>query len=124
MKITSDLAEATVLQALGTRLERHRIEAGLTQAALAEQAGISKRTLERTEAGLGCELTTLIRLLRILKLSEGFDTLIPELPPSPMAQLKLQGRQRQRVVHSRKKTALAAAAKSPPKKTWTWAKGS
>jgi predicted ATPase/transcriptional regulator with XRE-family HTH domain len=34
-------------------LRQHRIEAGLTQAALAEQAGLSTRGIQRLEAGLG-----------------------------------------------------------------------
>lgn len=113
MKITSDLTDAAVLQALGSRLERQRIEANLTQAALAEQAGVAKRTLERIEAGLGCELSTLVRLLRVLDLSTGFDSLIPELPPSPIAQLKLKGKQRRRV-HTKPPSA--------PAKSWSWRK--
>jgi len=111
MKITSDLTDATVLRALGSRLERQRIEANLTQAALAEQAGVAKRTLERIEAGLGCELSTLVRLLRVLDLSTGFDSLIPELPPSPIAQLQLKGKQRRRV-HTKPPSA--------PAKSWSW----
>jgi DNA-binding XRE family transcriptional regulator len=118
MRITPDLTDTAVLQALGSRLERQRIEANLTQAALADQAGISKRTLERVEAGHGCELVTLVRLLRVLGLTEGFENLIPELPPSPLAQLKLQGQARKRV-HAK---AKAARVDAPPValKPWKW----
>lgn len=108
-----DLTDAAVLEVLGSRLERRRIEAQLTQAALAERAGIAKRTLERIEAGHGCELVTLLRLLRVLDLSDGVDALIPELPPSPIARLKLKGRERRRVRGPR---APAAA----PRRAWEW----
>ncbi|MGH7747937.1 MAG: helix-turn-helix domain-containing protein, partial [Candidatus Dormibacteria bacterium] len=62
MRLTPDLTDAAVLQELGVRLARQRIDAGFTQANLATQAGVSKRTLERVEAGHGAELVTLIRL--------------------------------------------------------------
>lgn len=124
MIITSDLGDAAIAQVLGERIERYRIEAGLTQAELAERAGIGKRTLERVEAGHGAELVTLIRILRTLNAVDGFDRLLPELPPSPMEQLKLRGKQRQRVAHSRGRSKVRAhpepARESAPAKPWTW----
>ena len=41
MKITTELTDMAVLHEIGERLERRRIDAGLTQAQLAEEAGIS-----------------------------------------------------------------------------------
>ncbi len=111
MKITADLTDAGTMQELGARLERQRIEANLTQGALAAGAGVSKRTLERIEAGHGCELSTLIRLLRVLHLAGGLDALIPELEPSPIAQLQLRGQARRRV--GRKRAV-------PSAKAWSW----
>ena len=140
MRLTSDLTDEAILRTLGERIERQRIEAGITQAELAREAGISKRTLERIEGGNGCELVMLIRVLRTLKLAEGFNALVPELPPSPMAQLKLRGKQRRRVVHPRgarppspaptpaslphspspAKRPQASTPSSTPRKPWTW----
>lgn len=116
MNITTELTDDAIAQILGERIERYRIEAGLTQAALAERAGIGKRTVERVEAGGGAELTTLIRVLRALNALEGFERLLPELPPSPIEQLKLRGKQRQRVSHPR----LNQVSESSPAKSWTW----
>ena len=112
MRITPDLTDAAVLQCLGARLERRRIDANLTQAALATRAGVSKRTLERIEAGQGCELVSLVRLLRVLNLVAGLEGLIPDLPPSPIEQLERRGRERRRV--------RAAAPKAAPARTWEW----
>lgn len=123
MHITSELTDAAVLQALGERIEQSRIGAGLTQAELAERAGIGKRTLERMESGRGAELVTFIRVLRALKILEGLERLIPELPPSPIAQLKLRGKRRRRVSHPRSRRAPEAASTAEaaaPAKPWTW----
>lgn len=124
MRISSELTDATIAQILGERIARYRIEADLTQAELAEQAGIGKRTVERIEAGLGVELVTFIRVLRTLNILEGVERLLPELPPSPIAQLKLRGKQRQRVSHPRSRSETAEhtnqVRESTPIKPWTW----
>ena len=65
MKITGLLTDDAVLAELGARIAARRLELQLTQAAVAEQAGIAKRTLERIEAGQTSQLTTLVRVLRI-----------------------------------------------------------
>ena len=52
MRISDQLTDKAVLTELGQRLERRRIDAALTQAQLAQEAGISKRTLERIESGV------------------------------------------------------------------------
>jgi DNA-binding XRE family transcriptional regulator len=51
MKISSQLSDESLLKELGGRLAAARIVRNLTQAALAEQAGVSKRTVERLESG-------------------------------------------------------------------------
>ena len=124
MRISTGLTDTAVAHALGERIGRLRIEAGLTQAELAERAGIGKRTLERVEAGRGGELVTLIRVLRSLDALEGFERLLPELPPSPIEQLELRGKQRKRVSHARGRSAGPERAnqvrESAPAKPWTW----
>ena len=111
--ILDTLTDTAVLATLGRRLERHRIAAELTQAALAERAGVAKRTLERIEAGQGSEFVSLVRILRALDLFDGVDGLIPERPASPLAELKRQGRERHRV--------RSRAARAAPHRPWEWA---
>ncbi len=111
--ISSSLTDAAILATVGHRLERHRIAADLTQAALAERAGVSKRTLERIEAGRGSELASLLRVLRALGLLGGVDALIPALPASPLEELERRGRERRRV--------RARATAAPPNRPWEWA---
>jgi transcriptional regulator with XRE-family HTH domain len=118
MELRTELTDAAVLQELGTRLERRRIDASLTQAELADQAGISKRTLERIEAGHSTDLIMLIRALRALQLFDGLDSLIPDLPQSPIALLKGRGHERKRVGRPRKTSEHSAERASP--RPWKW----
>ena len=115
MKLTAQVSDEVFLQELGGRVARMRLSKNLTQAALAEQAGVSKRTLERLESGeVAVQLSGLVRVSRALGLAENWDALIPEIGPSPMAQLKRQGRRRQRASGSRGDETASARAK------WTW----
>ncbi len=117
MKIEKQMADAIVLRELGERLMASRLDRNLTQAALAEQSGVSKRTVERLESGeVATQLSSFVRVCRVLGMLERFDTLIPEPVPSPITQLKLQGRQRRRASGQR-------AGKIDPKK-WTWGESS
>jgi transcriptional regulator with XRE-family HTH domain len=118
MKITSELTDTAVLNELGDRLERYRIDAGLTQAQLAEEAGISKRTVERIEAGHSMDFVMLLRVLRVLKRLEVLDELVLASPQSPLTLLKSRGRERKRVKHSRHPTTATAAPGSTP--PWKW----
>jgi len=123
MRIIPELTDAEITRNLGERIGRHRIEAGLTQAELAERAGIGKRTLERVESGHGAELVTVVRILRTLNALEGFERLLPELPPSPIAQLKLKAKQRQRVSRRGRGEAPERpnqVREGAPTKPWTW----
>jgi transcriptional regulator with XRE-family HTH domain len=113
MKIATTLTNEAILQELGERLAGARLERNLTQAALAEEAGVAKRTVERLESGQAAtQLSGFVRVCRALGLLERLDALVPEGTASPIAQLKLQGRKRQRAT-GRKASAAAA-------KKWTW----
>jgi transcriptional regulator with XRE-family HTH domain len=118
MRITPELTDKAILQEMGARLERRRIDAGLTQAELAEEAGISKRTVERIEAGHSTDFVMLIRALRALKLTEGLEQLLADLPQGPLALLKGRGRARARVRHSKRSSDDATSPE--PIVPWKW----
>ena len=97
MKFSAELTDVAVLREIGLRLARARLEAGLTQAETAQEAGVAKRTLERLEAGRSVDSVVLFRVLRALRLTDNLESLLPDLPQSPVALLKSKGRQRARV---------------------------
>lgn len=111
MELDDTLTDETVLSELGQRLARQRLDAGLSQAMLAEQAGIAKRTLERLEAGDSSQLVTLIRVLRVLGRVAAFDALLPADQAGPMALLHGKGNLPQRVRRN---------SKTEPSESWQW----
>ncbi len=112
MTINSLHTDEAILTELGERIARSRINRQLTQAVMAEQAGVSKRTVERIEAGASTQLASVLRVLRVLGLLEGLNQLIPEPGPRPMDLLKFKGKTRQR--------ASSAHIVREPKAPWTW----
>jgi transcriptional regulator with XRE-family HTH domain len=113
MKIASNITDEALLKLLGERLARLRLTKNLTQQQLAEQAGLGLRTVQRLELGAAAtQLSGFVRVCRVLGLVEQFEALVPEEAASPMAQLKQQGRKRQRATGKR-------AAEGQSKK-WTW----
>jgi transcriptional regulator with XRE-family HTH domain len=110
MRISDLNTDEAVLSELGARLARTRLEQNRSQEQVAAAAGISKRTLERIEAGASVQVPGLLRVLRALGLLERLDGLVPEPLPSPIDQLKREGRRRQR----------ARSSRDPEPRPWTW----
>jgi transcriptional regulator with XRE-family HTH domain len=112
MKIYPLLVDRAVTEEIGRRITAYRISRQMTQAAMAEEAGVSKRTVERLEAGEPTQLANFIRCLRSLGRLEALELLLPELPSSPIAELERQGLPRKRV--------RSAGEKPARKKAWNW----
>ena len=104
MHIRNFIAEKGILKELAGRFTQQRIALGLSQAALADRAGVGKRTVERFEAGSDIQFKTLIKLLRALELLDQLNQLIPEPVQSPIRALETQQDLPQRV--SRKKRSV------------------
>jgi transcriptional regulator with XRE-family HTH domain len=121
MKMTNQATDETLLTELGGRLAEARLDKNFTQAQLATEAGVSKRTVERLESGqAGTQLAAFIRVCRVLGLVERLETLIPESAPSPMTQLKLGGRKRRRASTASASPSAVNDPAPPPTGAWTW----
>jgi transcriptional regulator with XRE-family HTH domain len=112
MTIESQMSDKAVLAEIGQRLGRQRVALALTQADLAREAGVSKRTVERVEAGDSTQTSTLIRILRVLGLLASLGAALPESGPRPLDLLRLRGKERQRA--SSKKNRERAG------EDWSW----
>lgn len=94
---------------LGRRLEAARLAANVSQAALAAEAGVSRRTITRLENGSSVSLDTLLRVMRALGLSHRLAGLLPDPSVRPIDRVRLQGHQRQR-----------ASSTDPGPPEWSW----
>jgi putative transcriptional regulator len=112
MKLTNDNSDAAVLKEIGNRITQYRLNQDKTQAALAQEAGVSHRTMTRAEHGHSVQASSLIRILRALQLVENLDALIPAPALSPVQQLKVQGKQRKRASSKSVKPGKGGA--------WSW----
>ena len=79
------LSDPQVQQALGQRLQALRLDRNLSQAALAQHAGVSLPTVQRLEGRGQATVATLIRVLRSLRRLDDLDALLAPPPVSPMA---------------------------------------
>lgn len=89
------MTNAAIAAELGNRLEHLRLEHNMTQIALADEIGITAKSYRQLIAG-GGKLENMIAALRALNCLQQLDNFLPEPPPSPLEQLKLRGKQRQR----------------------------
>ena len=112
MKFLKDNSDKATLKELGRRIARYRLNRNLTQSALADDAGISERTLIRLEQGQSSQLLNFIRVLRALDMLENLEALVPEPVVSPIQQVKMQGKRRRR----------ASSPSNKPESTepWSW----
>ena len=113
MKIIKTLTYEAILAEVGQRIASLRLESHLTQEALAREAGVSKRTLEHAEAGANVQLSTLVRIFRVLDLLPQLDQLPPPSTPRPIEVMKRKGKARKR--------ASSPRPESTSEEPWTWA---
>jgi transcriptional regulator with XRE-family HTH domain len=104
LKIRRTHSDKAILAELGERLRRHRLQLDQTQAVLARESGVAKRTLERLESGQPTQTESLLRVLRVLGLIENLESLVPAPLPSPLPQ-------------ARRQRASGTVSESAP---WTW----
>ena len=100
--------------ALCQRLEKIRLSRNVTQTQLAEEAGVSTRTIGRMEKGEGVSLDTFIRILTALGVQQNLEVLLPDPTIRPIDRIKEKNnnRKRARPVHSVNKN-----------NEWSWGDG-
>lgn len=109
---TKNLTDKAALAQLGHKIASCRLSKNMTQGTLAIEAGISTPTVQRIESGASTQVSNLIRILRALKLLDNLDVLVPEPTMSPVQQLKMRGKIRQRASSKEKKNRVDGS--------WSW----
>ena len=104
---TSDQIEA----ALCKRLESIRLARNITQVQLAEEAGVSPRTIGRLEKGQGVSMETFIRIMMALRIQQNLEALLPDPSVRPIERISISAGERKRA------RPIQPDDKHP---TWAW----
>ncbi len=94
------LSPAALAEELGQRLKQARLNANITQAELAKQAGVSRTIVMNAEKGQA-QLENFVALLLALGLAEQLNSFLPKPQLSPLQLRKLEGKKRERATGSR-----------------------
>ncbi len=78
------------------RLESIRLSRNITQAQLAEEAGVSPRTIGRLEKGQGVSMDTFIRIMMALGIQQSFEALLPDPTVRPIERVGIGAGERKR----------------------------
>jgi putative transcriptional regulator len=106
------------IQALGHQLEQLRLSKNLSQSAVASEAGVSRRTITRMEAGETVSLDTFVRVLKVYDIAERLASLFPQHTVRPIERVKLGGKQRKRA--SSVNRLPKDSASKPSEEPWSW----
>lgn len=96
MNIKNHMSNQVIKKEIGQRIKRMRINAGITQEAMAEKTGLSIHAIGNIESGKGVSFDALLMVLRVLHMLENVNSFVPEIPLDPEDIVKL-GKKRERV---------------------------
>ena len=102
-------SSSAVMAMLGRRLDALRLAQNVSQAELAEQAGVSRSTIARIAEGRGVSLDSFVRVMQALGLGSHLGALLPDPTIRPVERVRYAGRERQR-----------ASGKRQPSPSWRW----
>ncbi|MEX1057219.1 MAG: helix-turn-helix transcriptional regulator [Natronospirillum sp.] len=92
---TVEKSSAAIAAELGERLKQARLNSDRTQAEVAEQVGVTRKTVLNAEKGKA-QLEVFVSIMSALNLTEQLDLFLPKQEVSPIQLAKLQAKKRQR----------------------------
>jgi transcriptional regulator with XRE-family HTH domain len=111
------LTDDQVLKKLGAELRRMRLERNLTQATVAERAGVDRTTVVKLEAGNANSLINMVQVLRALGRLDVLDNFHQEQKPTPFMVVEMQEKYLRK---QRKRASSKQPDVVPPKPKSTW----
>ncbi len=93
---------AAIIEELGRRVRQYRQKKNLTQQQLAEYAGISLFTVAQIERGKAVSIAMWLPLLRVLRILDNLEMLLPEIAISPVELLKLKSKKEPKRIRPKK----------------------
>jgi len=99
-----------LIREIGQQLEQLRLGMNLSQSTVAIEAGVSRRTITRMEAGETVSLDTFVRVLKVYGVADRLAMIFPEHNVRPIERVKRGGKQRKR----------ASSARESSKQAWSW----
>lgn len=107
-----------VVAEVGRRVAIHRLARNLTQDDFAKRAGVGRSTVQRIERGASIQLTSFVKVLRVLDRLDALDAVLASEIRSPLAELERERARRQRARHGHGKTADEPAKAESGQ--WVW----
>lgn len=92
---SDNLSAKVIVEQLGERLKQARLNQNITQEAIADRIGVSRRTIINAEKGQAT-LETFVAIMQVLDLTNQLNLFLPAQAISPIQLAKLQGSKRQR----------------------------
>ena len=92
----STASSEVIISALCKRLDEIRLSRNLSQAELAAEAGVSRRTMNRLADGQSISLDSFLRIMQALNLADHLAALLPDPAVRPVERVRLDGAERQR----------------------------
>lgn len=93
--MTTEKTASALAEDIGERLKQARLNRDLTQAEVANLAGVARKTVLNAEKGK-VQLDIFVAIMMALDLTEHLNLFLPEQEISPLQLAKLQGKKRQR----------------------------
>lgn len=103
-----------IIKSLCQRLEEIRLSRNVSQAGLAEEAGVSRTTMTRIAIGKPISLDSFVRVMQALGLTDHFAALLPDPGVRPVDRLRFGGKERRRARPRLDSNGVAIRTK------WVW----
>ena len=105
----STASSETITSALCKRLDEIRLSRNISQADIANEAGVSRSTMTRLADGKAVSLDSFVRVMIALRLTDHLAAMLPDPGIRPIERVRFEGAKRQR-----------SSGKKDETLEWTW----